>query len=213
MLMADPGDHHPLWLGPAPLVLASGSRTRFDLLTSAGIPVEVIKPVVDERSLSATWEQSALPPDQIALRLAKAKASAVAKQHPRRQVLGADQTLACGEVLLHKPADRKAAARQLAFLSGKTHQLHSAVIIMDGAKTLASFVGTATLTMRHLGDAMIERYIDAAGDAVTTSVGGYQLERVGMHLFTTVEGSHSTILGLPMIETLDALRRLGLVVE
>jgi septum formation protein len=211
--MSDPGDQHPLWLGAQPLVLASGSRTRFDLLTAAGIPVEVMKPVIDERAISAPWENQSLPPEEIAGRLATAKALAVAQQNPDRLVLGADQTLACEGKLLHKPGSRAAAASQLMLLSGKTHELHSAVVIVKNEQTVISLVGTATLTMRRLTKGMIERYLDAAGPSVMESVGGYQLEKTGIHLFSAVSGSQSTILGLPMLETLSELRRFGLVAE
>jgi septum formation protein len=207
------GDAHPLWLGDRPLALASGSRTRFDLLIAAGIPVEVMKPEVDERAIADPQEKRGVAADQIAKSLAHAKALTIAKKALGYYVLGADQTLACGAVMLHKPLDRQSAAEQLAFLSGKTHQLHSAVVIARNNKTVASFVGTAKLTMRKLTPAMIERYLDAAGSAVMDSVGGYQLERTGVHLFRRINGGHSTILGLPMLETLAQLRALGLVAE
>ena len=209
--MSDPGDQHPLWLGSTPLVLASGSRTRFALLVAAGIPVEVVKPVLDERALSDPLEQKGVPAERIAVSLAKAKALAVAKQQRGRLVLGADQTLACDHRLLHKPRDRASAAEQLRFLSGKTHQLHAAVALATERTVVASFTAFAKLTMHVLSDAMIERYLDAAGEAVMQSVGGYQLERVGIHLFSKITGDHSTILGLPMLETLARLRALKLV--
>ncbi len=204
---------HPLWLGDKPLVLASGSRTRFDLLVAAGIPVEVIRPEVDERAIAAPQERRGVAADQIAKSLAHAKALFVARKALGRYVLGADQTLACGTIMLHKPVDRQSAAQQLAFLSGRTHQLHSAVVIARTNKTVASFVGTAKLTMRKLSTAMIERYLDGAGESVLDSVGGYQLERTGMHLFRRINGEHSTILGLPMLETLARFRTLRLVAE
>lgn len=211
--MTDPADLHPLWLGPTPLVLASGSRTRLELLEAAGIPVDVVRPDIDERGISAPQEARRVAPDLIAKSLAHAKALAVSRPLQGRYVLGADQTLSCKGVLLHKPASRAEAARQLAVLSGRTHHLHSAVVIARTGKTVTSFVGTAKLTMRKLTTAMIERYLDAAGERVTESVGGYQLEREGVHLFRKVAGDHTTILGLPMLEVLAALRKLGLVAE
>jgi septum formation protein len=209
--MSDPADMNPLWLGPAPLVLASGSRTRLMLLEAAGIPVEVMRPDVDERAVSAPLETRGVAPGTIARSLAHAKALSVSRNLPGRFVLGGDQTLSLGLALLHKPADRAHAAEQLRLLSGKTHHLHSAVILARSGKTVEAFVGMAKLTMRRLTPELIERYLDAAGPAVTESVGGYQLERLGLHLFRKVAGEHSTILGLPMLETLDALRRQGLV--
>jgi len=211
--MSDPADIHPLWLGDTPLVLASGSATRFALLTAAGIPVEVMRPDVDERAIADPQEAHGVAADLIARSLAHAKALAVSKKALDRIVIGADQTLSLGKALLHKPVDRNSAADQLSRLSGRTHRLHSAVVIARSSKTIASFVGTAKLTMRHLSPTMIASYLDAAGEGVTESVGGYQLERLGIHLFRQITGEHSAILGLPMLETLAQLRRLGLVAE
>jgi septum formation protein len=207
----DPGEAHPLWLGDKPLVLASASRTRFALLAAAGIPVEVVPASIDERAIATPQEEKRVAADQIAKSLAHAKALAVSKKALGRVVLAADQTLACAGRSLHKPQDRAAAQEQLAFLSGRTHQLHAAVVIARSGKTLASFIGSAKLTMRTLGPEMIDRYLDAAGDSATTSVGGYQIEGLGLHLFRKVVGEHSAILGLPMLETLGQLRGLGLV--
>ncbi|MGL4242618.1 MAG: Maf family protein [Beijerinckiaceae bacterium] len=204
---------HPLWLAHQPLVLASGSRTRLALLEAAGIPCEVIRPDIDERAVSAPQEKRGVAPDLIARSLAHAKALAVSKLHPGRFVLGADQTLAFAGRLLHKPEGREGAARQLTELSGRAHELHSAVIIARSGKTVVALTATARLTMGKLSPGMIERYLDAAGSSVTESVGGYQLERTGIHLFRKIAGDHTTILGLPMLETLTALRRLGLVAE
>jgi septum formation protein len=210
--VSDPADFHPLWLGAGPIVLASGSRTRLALLEDAGIPVEVVKPAVDERAISDPLETAGIAPAVIARRLAAAKALAVAAQG-NRFILAADQTLACERRLLHKPADRAAAADQIAFLSGRMHSLHAAVAIAVDGRIVARALGTARLRMRQLSPAMIERYLDAAGPAVTESVGGYQLERAGIHLFAQISGDHSTILGLPMMQTLRMLRRLRLVAE
>jgi septum formation protein len=210
--MSDPQDQHPLWLGNQPLILASGSRTRFDLLIAAGIPVQIIKANIDERELEASLEKRQTSVKQIAIQLASAKALDVSKRNLGRFVLGADQTLACAGVKLHKPINRAAAFEQIAFLSNRTHQLHSAATIVFDQKTVAHFVGTASLTMRHLSPDMIERYLDAADDAVTTSVGGYQLENLGIHLFSKITGDQSTILGLPMLKTLEAFRKLELVI-
>jgi septum formation protein len=210
--MSDPQDQHPLWLGNQPLILASGSRTRFDLLISAGIPVQVMKAIIDERALEAPLEKRQVSAEIIAVSLASTKALDVSKKNLGRFVLGADQILACDGTKLHKPASRAAAREQLLFLSNRIHHLYSAVAIAFDHQTVASFVCTAKLTMRDLSPEIIDRYLDAAGNAVMDSVGGYQLERIGIHLFKKVKGDQSTILGLPMIETLEALRKLKLVV-
>jgi septum formation protein len=126
-----------------------------------------------------------------------------------RPVLGADQTLACGEQRFTKPADRGAAAIQLRTLRGRTHELHSALALVRDGAVLFECLQTARLTMRNLSDAFIENYLDMLGDAALSSVGAYQLEGIGVHLFERVEGDYFTILGLPLLPLLDFLRRQG----
>ncbi|HEV2544040.1 MAG TPA: Maf family nucleotide pyrophosphatase [Methylobacterium sp.] len=198
----------PLWLAPAPLLLASASATRRDLLTGAGLPVETAPARIDERALEA--EGGELVPADLARRLARAKAEEVAARHPGRIVIGADQVLECEGRIFHKPADLKAAHAHLARLQGRTHQLHSAVAILRDGRA-EDFVETARLTMRPLDAEAIDAYLRLAGVAVTTSVGAYQLEGLGIHLFERVEGDHSTILGLPLTPLLARLRGMGLL--
>ncbi|AWI88275.1 septum formation protein Maf [Methylobacterium sp. DM1] len=198
----------PLWLAPAPLLLASASATRRDLLTGAGLPVETAPARIDERALEA--EGGEIVPVELARRLARAKAEEVAARHPGRIVIGADQVLECEGRIFHKPADLKAAHAHLARLQGRTHQLLSAVAILRDGRA-EDFVETARLTMRPLDAEAIDAYLRLAGVAVTTSVGAYQLEGLGIHLFERVEGDHSTILGLPLTPLLARLRGMGLL--
>ncbi|PIK72940.1 septum formation inhibitor Maf, partial [Methylobacterium frigidaeris] len=170
-----------LWRGLAPLLLASTSPTRRALLDAAGLTVETRAPGVDERAVEA--EAAGLPPAQLAERLAAAKAAAVAARAPDRVVIGADQVLDLDGAVFHKPADRAGAAAHLARLQGRTHALHSAVALAVGGAVVDRFVATARLAMRPLGEAGIAAYLDAAGPAVTGSVGAYQLEGIGIHLF------------------------------
>ena len=200
------------WRPAEPLILASGSRTRRDLLTGAGLPVEAVPADIDERAVEA--QAPGLPPAALALHLARAKARdvarAVAAHRPGRVVIGADQVLECDGAVLHKPADRAAAADHLARLQGRTHALHAAVaLVREGQED--GFVETARLTMRPLDAAGIDAYLACAGASVTTSVGAYQLEGVGIHLFERVEGAHETILGLPLLPLLARLRAMGLL--
>ncbi len=201
--------HPSLWRGPAPLLLASTSPTRRGLLESAALAVETRAPGVDERAVEA--EAAGLSPAQLAERLAAAKAAAVAVQAPDRVVIGADQVLDLDGAVFHKPADRAGAAAHLARLQGRTHALHSAVALAVDGAVADIFVVTARLTMRPLDEAGIAAYLDAAGPAVTGSVGAYQLEGVGIHLFDRIEGDHSTILGLPLLPLLARLRARGLL--
>jgi len=201
----------PLWLSAQPLLLASGSTTRRDMLRAAGLPVETAKPQVDERAIEQPLQEAGEPPSRIALALAAAKALAVSAGHPGRLVLGADQTLACDGAAFHKPADRAAAARQIAALAGRSHALHSAFALARGGSILAEGHQSASLTMRPFAPAFVEAYLDAVGDAAFSSVGGYQIEGPGAQLFERIEGDHFTILGLPLLPVLAALRDLSVL--
>lgn len=198
-----------LWTASEKLLLASTSATRLTLLVSAGLPVETQASDVDEREVEAAARGEGLDPPGLASRLAAEKALSVSRRHPDRIVLGADQVLACGSAVFHKVADREAARRQLQALSGKSHALHSAGALAIGGRAVESFAATATLAMRPLTEESIELYLDLAGPAVLRSVGVYHYEGLGVHLFESVEGDHSTILGLPLLPLLSALRRLG----
>jgi septum formation protein len=201
----------PLWLAADPLVLASRSSARSAILAAAGIPVEIRPAEVDERALEASAD--AAEPADVAALLARAKASAVSAVLPGRLVLGADQTLSLGARRFSKPADRCAAHDQLQALSGKTHELHAAMALVRDGAVLSELADVARLTMRPLSEAFIGRYLDAAGDAVAASVGAYQLESLGIHLFERVEGDHFTILGLPLLPLLHVLRSKGWLAE
>ncbi len=198
-----------LWLADRPLVLASKSSARRALLEAAGIPVEVLPADLDERAIEESGGRTSAV--DVAVMLAREKALAVAAERPRRAVVGADQVLALSDVRFSKPADRAAARAQLKALRGRTHMLHSGIAVARGAELRFAHVATATLTMRAFSDAFIEAYLDAAGAAVTASVGAYQVEGIGIHLFERIEGEHSTILGLPLLPLLEFLRREGLV--
>jgi len=193
-----------LWRGKSPLILASQSRARQALLTNAGISFEAVTAEIDERAVQQASGLSA--PGEIASLLAREKALSVSVRQPGKFVIGADQTLALGERLFSKPAGRAQAAEQLRALAGHSHELHSAVAVARDGKILFEAVAIAGMTMRRLGEAEIDVYLGEAGDAVTSSVGAYQLEGLGVHLFERIEGDHFTILGLPLLPLLAFLR-------
>jgi septum formation protein len=198
-----------LWRGQQPLVLASQSRARKILLANAGLAFEAMPADIDERGLQQASKHSA--PGEIAGLLAREKASWVSDRKVGHHVIGADQTLALGDRLFNKPDGRAAAAEQLRALSGQTHELHSAIAVVLDGKIMFETVTVARMTMRHLGADDIRFYLDEAGAAVTTSVGAYQLEGFGVHLFERVDGDHFTILGLPLLPLLAFFRRERLI--
>ncbi|QWG13369.1 Maf family protein [Bradyrhizobium sediminis] len=193
-----------LWRGRDPLILASQSRARQMLLANAGLRCEAVPAEIDERG--AQQASGLLAPGEIAALLAREKALWVSARHSRGYVIGADQTLALEQRLFSKPAGRAQAAEQLRDLAGRSHELHSAVAVARDGKILFEGVAVARMTMRQLSGAEIRAYLDEAGEAVTSSVGAYQLEGLGVHLFERIEGDHFTILGLPLLPLLAFLR-------
>lgn len=200
-----------LWSGDNPLILASASRIRRALIEATGIPVEVEAADIDERGLE--YALGPRGPREVAANLAAAKAVAVSALHTTRYVLGADQTLEVAGRQLNKPQSRREAADHLVLLSGLKHQLHSGLALAINGHTVWSHVETATLHVRPLSGSFIHDYLDAAGDDVMLSVGAYQIEGLGMHLFDRIEGDHTTIMGLPLLPLLRQLRKMGLLAD
>ncbi|WP_027153627.1 Maf-like protein [Mesorhizobium sp. WSM2561] len=193
------------------IILASGSPFRKALLVNAGVPVDAVPAEVDERALEAPLQGSGISPEDVALVLAEAKATEVSERMPGALVLGCDQTLSLGDEVFHKPADMEAARRHLLALSGKTHQLNSAVVLARDGAVLWRHVGVASLTMRKLDPAFIGRHLARVGAKALSSVGAYQIEGEGIQLFERVEGDYFTIVGLPLLPVLAKLRELGAI--
>lgn len=188
------------------LILASQSQTRKALLAQAGLQFSAFAAQLDERALEQGVIDAGGDGRDVALLLAQRKAAAVSVNHPGALVIGADQTLSLGASLLHKPADREGAVAQLEYLRGKTHRLHAGVALMRDGQLLWSDVQTAELTMRAFSDAERDEVLAREGDAILQSVGGYRLEGPSIRLFETVSGDYFTILGLPLLPLLAALR-------
>lgn len=188
------------------LILASQSPTRKSLLTGAGLLFDVRPPAVDERAVEAEAVNSGADARQIALLLAEAKARAVAGAEPGAIVVAADQTLGLGYELLHKPGSAVDARDQLDRLRGKTHRLHAAVVLAVEGGIVWSHVETAELTMRDFTAAERDEVLALEGDAALTSVGGYRLEGPSIRLFEGIRGDYFSILGLPLLPLLSALR-------
>lgn len=195
-----------LWLEPYPLVLASGSSARRVLLNAAAIPLEIIKPEVDEGTLATRLMADSAQPKAIAEALALAKAQAVSAAHPDRLIVAADQTLDFEGQLGMKAPDLATAKAQLQALRGKTHALHSAAVLMRGGEVIWAGVESAHLTMRPFSNAFLDHYLALMGEKVLGTVGAYELEALGVHLFAKIDGAHPVILGLPLSGLLEALR-------
>lgn len=194
----------------ARFVLASKSAIRGELLRAAGLVIETIPAAIDERGFERRWQADNLAPDRVAEALAREKALAVSRTEPGAVVIGADQTMALGERRFSKVATLAEARDKLLVLRGRRHELHSAYAVAKDGEILASGVASARLTMRDFSDAFLDDYLARAGEAILGSVGCYQLEGLGVTLFEAIEGDYFTILGLPLLPLLAALREHGL---
>jgi septum formation protein len=188
------------------LILASRSLTRKTLLEGAGLPFAVDVAAIDERAVESAAVDAGADARQVAVLLAEAKATEVSARRPADLVIGADQTLALGPELLHKPGSPEAAIVQLDRLAGKTHRLHAGIALATNGRPVWSLVDTAELTMRAFTADERDAVLELEGDSVLNSVGGYRLEGPSIRLFEAVRGDYFTILGLPLLPLLEALR-------
>ncbi|WP_394691382.1 Maf-like protein [Hoeflea sp.] len=191
------------------LVLASTSPFRKALLQNAGLSFVAQAADIDERAVEDTL--GAMDPEDVATILAEAKAQDVSARHPGCVVIGSDQTLALESEVFHKPKDMEDARRRLLKLSGRTHQLNSAVVLARDGETLWRHVAVAHMTMRALDPGFVGRHLASVGDSVLSSVGAYQYEGEGIQLFERIDGDYFTVIGLPMLPLLAELRSLGVI--
>ena len=192
-----------------PIILASGSATRRHLLTEAGLTFSARAVAVDEPALRDAAQAEGATGEEAALILAEAKAARI--RDPEAVVIGADQILVHGERWLSKPDDLPAARAKLWSLRGQTHTLATAIAVYCGGRMIWHHVESPALTMRSFSEDFLDAYLDAEGHHVLGSVGCYRLEGLGVHLFDRIEGSHSSILGLPLVPLLGFLRQHGAV--
>lgn len=188
------------------LILASKSVIRAKILRDAGLIIDLDPSTIDERAVEAPAMEKGVSPSAIAQLLAQEKARDVSLRRSGAIVIGADQTLSLGAQRFSKPKNRIAAREQIAALRGKTHSLCSAAALSRDGIIFWSDVSITHLTMRSFSDAFLDSYLDQMAETVTTTVGGYQLEGLGVQLFSAVDGDYFTILGLPLLPLLQALR-------
>ncbi|MBC2664547.1 Maf family protein [Novosphingobium flavum] len=189
------------------LILASQSASRRAMLEGAGVPFMALPARVDERALEARLGGAA--PEAVALALAGAKALAVSELHPERLVLGSDSLVVCDGRRFDKPESREAAAGHLRFFSGKTMELHSAAALARGGKVVWQAAQVARLAVRPLAEPFIAEYLAHEWPEVAGCVGVFRIEGRGVQLFERIEGDHFTVLGMPLLAVLGALREQG----
>lgn len=187
------------------LTLASGSRIRAELLKNAGLDFSVQTSKVDEDSLKEAMRAEGMEPKTQAEYLAEMKAVRVSSQ-TEGLVIGADQMMSLNGEGFDKPKTREEAFERLKLFSDKAHHLESAIVIAQNGEAIWRHVNRPKLTMRALSDDFINDYLDRIGEAAFESVGAYQLEGLGVQLFSKIEGDYFSILGLPLIELLAFLR-------
>lgn len=191
-----------------PVILASRSQARAALLESAGVQFKVYPSAVDEDQVKRQGLREGLSPAQIALKLSDMKALAIAAEYPGA-IIGADQTLEMDGILFDKAKSLEEARERLRFFRDRTHLLHAAVTVASGSTILWRSLQTAKLTMRSFSEEFLDDYLSRAHHGLLSAVGCYKFEEEGIQLFEKIEGDYFTILGLPLIQLLDFLRRNG----
>ncbi|MFM5925311.1 MAG: Maf family protein [Novosphingobium sp.] len=189
------------------LILASQSASRRAMLDAAGVAYQAVPAHLDERALEASL--AGAPSAEVARALAEAKALAVAPGRAGALVLGSDSLVCVEGRRFDKPRDRDEAAAHLRFFSGKTMELHSAAALARDGAVIWSHAALARLAVRPLSDAFIAAYLAREWPAVAGCVGVFRIEALGVQLFDTIEGDHFTVLGMPLLAVLGALRAAG----
>jgi len=194
-----------------PLILASSSATRAQILRAAGLTLSTQSPRIDEETMRRALESEGAHPRDIADALAEMKARKIADRNPDALVLGCDQVLEFDRRAWGKAETMAVARGQLLSLRGQPHHLLSALVLYDDGKPVWRHIGKATLTMREFSDAWLDDYLVRNWESIRHSVGGYKLEEEGIRLFSAIEGDYFTILGLPLLPLLAYLGTRGFI--
>lgn len=196
---------------PLPIVLASGSSIRAQLLQNAAVPFSVQVPRIDEQSIKQSLIAESASPRDIADTLAEMKARKISDKTPGALVIGSDQVLDFEGALLSKPRSQDEALEQLKSMRGKRHRLFSAAVIYEDGKPVWRHVGRVTLMMRQSSDAYLQGYTDRNWPEIGHAVGAYMLEQEGVRLFSRIEGDYFNVLGMPLLEILGYLTVRGII--
>jgi len=187
------------------LILASGSKARQDMLKNAGYEFEICPADIDERSITQSLTEDGKIHHDIALTLAAEKAKSISEKHHDQYIIGSDQLLVLNNRIIFKSSSKKEAREKLFAMRGKDHTLISSVVVVKNNQTLWEVTDTATLEMKDFSDEFLDWYMNAAGEEVVKSVGGYAIEGLGVRLFKKVQGDYFTIMGMPLLPLLNYL--------
>lgn len=197
----------------AEIILASASQYRITLLKNAGIEFASYPADIDERAVEKPLLESGMNAEDIAQILAQSKADDISTKNPGAWIIGCDQTLSLDGQILHKPKSMEDARRRLLALSGKTHQLNSAISLIHDNENMWSHMAISNITFRKLDPGFIGRHLASVGNIALSSVGAYQIEGLGVQLMEKIDGDFFSIMGLPLIPLLAALRSHNLIDE
>ena len=197
---------------PSPrLILASASAARRAVLAAAGLEFDTQPAAIDETAIKQAGQAEGASPADVAILLAQLKAERIARRSPDALIIGCDQLLVCEDTWFDKPTGTADAAQHLKHLRGRTHELVTAIVCLRHGQRIWHHVARPRLTMRDFSDTFLETYLAAEADHITTSVGAYRLEGLGIHLFERIEGEHAAILGIPLLPLLGFLRQHGAI--
>ena len=193
------------------LILASASKSRRTMLTNAGIPCSFEAADIDETAVKDRMIREKSPPEKISEQLAIDKALTISPNHPGKVVLGADQLLVCEGQIFDKPHDAVEAMAHLKFFRGKRHILYTSYALIRGREILRCETVQPSLVMRNFSEAFLADYLQKSGDKILGSVGCYLLEDLGPQLFSEINGDYFAILGLPLLNVMENLRKLNIL--